>query len=239
MPRTTNASRHWSRLAVAVALAIWAGRECEGQTVFPGQDWREPTPQSQGVESTKLKAAVALTGGNCPSEEPQEREGATPPKLVSIVGETAILENESGQKEVGVDSTIANWRLVAVIPDNGAMAVMERDFNQWGMIVYATTSGAVATIRKSVGRLDKMGEPLPSYPKDYFDKVLASQVDVLGKQVFAKGGDPSYPKVVGALAPLKTYTFVSTTTSKEKLIVFQDGRIGTLSEKVWLKDLES
>lgn len=173
-----------------------------------------------------------------PSEEDNERQAAVPPRLVSIQGDKAVLQDAGAQKEVGVDSMIGDWRLVAVLPDDGGVAVLERDFDRWGIIAYVKTSGVLATIRKSIGRLDGIAERVPAFPKDYFDKLMANQEDVLGQQVLAEQGDPSYAKVLPGLAPLKSYAFIGTPDAKEKPIVFQDGRIGSFSGKWGKKDLE-
>jgi len=50
---------HLRWLVIAQAVGLWAASRGEGQTVFPGQDWQGATPESQGVDSAKLRAAVA------------------------------------------------------------------------------------------------------------------------------------------------------------------------------------
>jgi len=48
-------------LALAVLLAGSASAQAEntGQMIFPGTDWIETTPEAQGVDSTKLNAAIS------------------------------------------------------------------------------------------------------------------------------------------------------------------------------------
>jgi hypothetical protein len=48
-----------SRGTVFVSGAVITPGEGDGQTVFPGREWMEATPESQDVDPAKLKAAVA------------------------------------------------------------------------------------------------------------------------------------------------------------------------------------
>ena len=51
------------RIAFAVAFGLCAASSNDAaQTVFPGRDWQEATPESQGVDSAKLKAAADALG---------------------------------------------------------------------------------------------------------------------------------------------------------------------------------
>jgi len=51
-------------LAAVGALSPLAGAAAEQRTAFPWKDWQEATPESQGVESTKLNAAVRYLESN-------------------------------------------------------------------------------------------------------------------------------------------------------------------------------
>jgi CubicO group peptidase (beta-lactamase class C family) len=48
----------WRWLVIALAVGPCAASRGEARTVFPGKDWQEASPDSQGVDSAKLKAAV-------------------------------------------------------------------------------------------------------------------------------------------------------------------------------------
>ena len=39
-------------------------------------------------------------------------------------------------------------------------AVLENDFDEWGEVLFVSSSGAFSTMRKPVGRLDRIEEPL-------------------------------------------------------------------------------
>jgi CubicO group peptidase (beta-lactamase class C family) len=43
---------------MALAVGLFAASRANAETVFPGKDWQEATPESQGVDAAKLKAAV-------------------------------------------------------------------------------------------------------------------------------------------------------------------------------------
>jgi CubicO group peptidase (beta-lactamase class C family) len=47
---------YWAAVAVVVGLGL--ARLDAAQTVFPGQDWQEATPESQGIDSAQLQAAA-------------------------------------------------------------------------------------------------------------------------------------------------------------------------------------
>ncbi|UCG49516.1 MAG: serine hydrolase [Phycisphaerales bacterium] len=49
----------------AGAILILGGIACGGHIVFPGKDWRQSSPESQGVDSAKLSAAISYLEGNC------------------------------------------------------------------------------------------------------------------------------------------------------------------------------
>jgi len=51
---------HWAITAVAIGLGL--GKLDAAETVFPSQDWQEATPESQGIDSARLKAAAEALG---------------------------------------------------------------------------------------------------------------------------------------------------------------------------------
>ncbi len=53
-----------SRGTVFVSGVVITPGEGDGQTVFPGREWMEATPESQDVDAAKLKAAVAYMDAN-------------------------------------------------------------------------------------------------------------------------------------------------------------------------------
>ena len=59
-------------LVIALVLGLWTANGAEAQNVFPGKDWQEEAPESQGVDSGKLKAAVDYMDANFSSQGAQE-----------------------------------------------------------------------------------------------------------------------------------------------------------------------
>jgi CubicO group peptidase (beta-lactamase class C family) len=58
--RRANGSRAvGSILLVTAVTALWAGPLCRAETVFPGKQWQQAEPESQGVDSAKLDEAVS------------------------------------------------------------------------------------------------------------------------------------------------------------------------------------
>jgi len=160
-----------------------------------------------------------------PAEEAAE-SNITWPRLVELRANTAVLEwpGESS-RALRVGDQYREWELVAVIAQAAPLVVLERDFARWGVLAYIGTKGPVATMRKAIGRLDNLQRE-KTFPPEYFDRILSAQEDVLGQEVLAKGEEPSYESVAGLLPPLLTYTFLGTTTSRQKVIVWPDGRLG-------------
>ena len=161
-----------------------------------------------------------------PSEEATERSTIVWPRLVELHPDGAVLEwHGELSHALRVGERYREWELVAVIAQNTPLAVLERDFPRWGVVVYVGTKGPVATMRKAVGRLDNL-QVEKVFPPDYFDRILSAQEDLLGQEVIAKGGEPSYELLAGLLPPLLTYSLLGTTTSRQKVIVWPDGRLG-------------
>jgi len=161
-----------------------------------------------------------------PSEEAAERSTIVWPRLVELHPDGAVLEWQGEPSHaLRVGERFREWELVAVIAQATPLAVLERDFPRWGVLAYVGTKGPVATMRKAVGRLDNLPHE-KAFPPNYFDRILSAQEDMLGQEVIAKGGEPSYEPLAGLLPPLLTYSFLGTTTSRQKVIVWPDGRLG-------------
>jgi hypothetical protein len=161
-----------------------------------------------------------------PSEEAVERSTIVWPRLVELHPDGAVLEWQGEPSHaLRVGERFREWKLVAVIAQATPLAVLERDFPRWGVLAYVGTKGPVATMRKAVGRLDNLPHE-KAFPPNYFGRILSAQEDMLGQEVIAKGGEPSYERLAGLLPPLLTYSFLGTTTSRQKVIVWPDGRLG-------------
>lgn len=161
-----------------------------------------------------------------PDEEATERREMALPRLRELRADSAVLEWQGEPSSVlRVGERSHEWELVAVIDQSPPLAVLERDFPRWGVLAYVGTAGPVATMRKAVGRLDSL-QAGKALPPDYSDRILNAQADVLGLEATPNGDEPSYQALAGLLPPLRTYTFLGTTSSRLKVIVWPDGRLG-------------
>ena len=159
---------------------------------------------------------------------PAEEENRTIvwPRLVELHANVAVLEwPGEPSRALGAGDRYGEWELVGIITQPTPLAVVERDFARWGVLGYVGTNGPVATLRKAIGKLNNLRHD-NAFPPGYFDRILAAQEDVLGQEILASGEDPSYEAAARLLPPLEAYTFLGTTTSRQKVIVWPDGRLG-------------
>lgn len=169
----------------------------------------------------------ALDDEYYPPEEPAEHAAIVWPRLVQIKpGIAALQRRGEPAKDVSVGGRYGDFDVVAVIAEPGPFAVLERNFNRWGVLAYIGKSGPVVTMRKAVGRLDGLLPPARPFPAGYYDRLLSAQEDVLGNQVLEGGKDPSYTSLANLLPPLDSYTFLGTVSSIKKIIVQPDGQLG-------------
>jgi predicted phosphodiesterase len=198
---------------------------CRPARVMRGPDAPGPDCVAEGL--TLEKFSGQLDDWYYPAEEPRERAAVKIPRLVSAAGDRATLaDGQAKGREVAVGQTFGSWRLAAVLPGAEPMAVVEREFDRWGLLVYVGTKGPVAEVRKAVGRLDKIVRPQIRFPADYFDRLVDAKADLLGDKVLAGGAEPTFRSLAGYLAPLETYTFLGTPASGDKFIVYPDGTLG-------------
>lgn len=163
-----------------------------------------------------------------PAEEAEERETLQLPRLVGWEGEHAILRQPKSREKraLSVGQSAWGWEVIAKL-DSPECVVLERNFNRWGLFAYVSEYETVATIRKSVGKLEALVKPSRKYPENYVSQVMASQEDVLGKKLLALG-DPSYQSVAGYLPDITGYTFLGIPERVDKIAVEPDGVMGVL-----------
>lgn len=148
------------------------------------------------------------------------------PKLVGVTGSAAVMQwRGEAPHNVQIGQSYRDWKLLAILRDASPMVVLEHYSADAGALVYLGQDGIVANLSKAVGNLNDLPGPR-AFPATHAERILASQHDVLGNEVLAKGGDPTYAAVAELLPPLDTYTFLGTLQSREKVIVWPDGRLG-------------
>jgi len=191
-----------------------------------GPDWVD-----QGLSLADFRPTV--DDWYYPAEEPAQREALAMPVLVAIDAGKATLAAAADAQPVAVPvgGELEGWRVAETLAEPEPIAVLEREFDRWGLFVYLGKQGVVAEVRKAVGRLDAIERPYARFPADYFEQLLAAKEDVLARKVLASGDDPSYEDVEAYLAPLHTYTFLGSPESATKHAVQPDGAIGVLPNR--------
>ncbi len=191
-------------------------------------DPNRPTPETVDESLSLADFQPTLPDWHYPASEPAERAQLVPVSLVEAGPAGAALRNErtgeAARAAVGEDAF--GWRVMEILTEPEPLAVLEREFDEWGLLLFVGPRGAAAEFRKPVGRLDAMKEPVVRLPKNYYEQLLAAREDVLGEKVLAGGADPSFEKVAGYLPPLRAYTFVAALESEKKYIVRPDGSVG-------------
>jgi hypothetical protein len=174
-----------------------------------------------GCSSAELLPAI-----NKPVKDSAEGKTTIWPRLEELHTDRAVLKWPGEPPHVlRIQDRYREWELVAVIEQAEPLAVLERDFPRWGVLAYVGKKGPITTLRKAVGRLDDLPRD-KAFPPQYFDGILGAQEDILGREALKKGVEPSYEMIARLLPPLQSYTFLGTTTSRQKVIVWPDGRLG-------------
>jgi len=173
-----------------------------------------------------------------PVEESAEWDGLSLPMLVGVLTEAVLLSpaNCAELLRIPIGGEIDGWRVAEALPGLDAVVVLEREFDQQGVIVFRAKAGIEAEVRKAVGRLDKMEGPTRPFPAERGSQLMAAKADVLAEEILADGEDPSYARVASLLPPLHsdwsldtppdTYTFIGTPEAPRKYAVAPDGTIG-------------
>lgn len=164
--------------------------------------------------------AVALTGLAC--------EGANP-KVVAVSENTVVTSSVDGNvpMHLAIGDSTGEWTFMGVIqtPESEAAAVFE-DFSRLrGRIVIATPNGIVVDLPKSLA--PSAAEITHPYRGHTLEEVQQSEHDLLGSEILAHPGDPSFEEVAACLPPIVrmfTYTFVGTQDSFDKVGFAYGGR---------------
>lgn len=120
-------------------------------------------------------------------------------------GETVVLKHQK----------VGPWVLMAVFEGGrGPMAVFEDIGNKKGSILYMNTEGAALRLAKSLERTSVPAETL--YRGRSLDEIVGTMRDILGEEILAERGDPTFEKVAACFPPLRVPTFVGTRHSIDK-----------------------
>jgi len=138
-------------------------------------------------------------------------------KELDVAGESALVvcPLPEGEKLILKHQKVGPWALMAVIEEGGGrMAVFEDIEDRTGAIVFMTRDGVVLSLPKSLERTSVPPESL--YGGKRRDEIMESRKDIMGEEILAGRGDPSYEKVAAFLPPLRVPTFVGTRYSIDK-----------------------
>lgn len=171
-----------------------------------------------------LAIAVAASAASGTSQTSPEPNAA--PRLVAVNGPTVVMQwKNEAPRSLQEGQSYRSWELVGVLHAASPIAVLEHRAADTGAFVYVGKKGIVANLSEAAGN-SSASHVQRVFPASYAQRILASKEDVLGDEVLAKGGDPTYAAVSKLLPPLVAYTFLGTTQSPEKVLVWPDGRLG-------------
>ncbi len=107
----------------------------------------------------------------------------------------------------------------------GRYAVLENFTQQRGHLLFVDAAGVKIDLPKSLE--PTFADPSTLYRGHTLQEVMNSAHDLLGDEILAKSGDPQYDEVAACFPPItkmRTYTFVGTHESIDKLGIEYGGR---------------
>lgn len=127
-----------------------------------------------------------------PADEARYRAHLQIPSCASAAANKAVLRDPQSRTSVRlfIGESISGWKLVETLTVPKPIAILERNFPDWGLIVYVDNNGLVAEIRKAIGQLDTIHEPKISFPENYFEQLTAAQSDVLRRKSLSRRRRP-------------------------------------------------
>jgi hypothetical protein len=161
---------------------------------------------------------------------------------VAVMGQDAVDLRDGGHGvKVHVGERAGRWTLMAVIEQETGkpVAVFEDFSNLRGGMYVADTKGAWRELAKSLEAT--IADPETLYRGHSLKEVVASDHDLLGAEILAEPGDPSFAAVAPCLVPvttMETYTFVGTRENSDKVGVAYGGRTANFDPAVLVPAVE-
>ncbi len=148
---------------------------------------------------------------------------------------------EGSTNRLASGQRVGNWSLMAVLhPESKHPLAVFEDFSEFkGRILVASPSGAELELAKSLE--PTWAEPASLYSGHTLEEVLNSDSDLLGQELLAKGGDPSFDEVAACFPPIskmRVYTFVGTRDCVEKVGIFYGGSTPNFDPAAYLPSIE-
>jgi hypothetical protein len=167
--------------------------------------------------------------------------GTAPPTLAPLQFQLFSRLNDLGKAELAF-SREGPWTPVVAgdtfggldvlaVPMKGhdrSWIVLERDEAAGGEFIYVDHSGVVCQIGKPLGRVGMQTPPvIEARPREYWDKLLNAEDDILGKRYLADPRDPSLERTREFYPPLMyPETYVGMKEYPHEVPVSWDGSIG-------------
>jgi hypothetical protein len=146
-------------------------------------------------------------------------------------GQTELALSRKGPwTPVAVGDTFAGLSVLAV-PVKGqerSWTVLEREESTNGELIYVDHAGVVCRISKPLGRVGvQMPPPIEARSREYWDRLLNAEDDILGKSYLADPREPSLERTREVLPPLiYAESYVGMKEYPHEVQVSWDGSIG-------------
>jgi hypothetical protein len=192
---------------------------------------------SLGVAASSLVSSRSVEGARDDPKEP-----GIPPYLsnpiqfqlfsrLNIQGQTELALSRKGPwTPVAVGDTFAGLsvRAVPVKGQERPWTVLEREEFTNGEFIYVDREGVVCRISKPLGRVGTQAPPrIEARSREYWDRLLAADDDILGKRYLADPRDPSLERTCEVLPPLiYPESYVGMKEYQHEVQVSWDGSIG-------------
>ena len=166
-----------------------------------------------------------------------------PPSIASITNGKVSAKWQGQKATLKPGDTIGPWTLMSVLSDSKPLpvAVFENFNERNGQMVLVNKTGIRHTFDKSLEA---------TFPTDSFrlynghtlKEVMDNPVDILGKEVLSKKGDPSYEQVAPLISPLRilgvrTYSFLGTRNNYDKVPFFYGGVTPTFYPAMFMPEI--
>jgi hypothetical protein len=150
-------------------------------------------------------------------------------RVARFVDATSVEIAGQQKTTLHVGEHVGDWTLVEIIHDTDgkapSYAVLEDFAHKDGHMVFVDTKGVQIDLPKS-------SEPTSADPSTLLrghtqEQVTSSAADLLGNEILAQPGDPSYEEVAKVFPPIrkiKTYSFVGTPNTVDKVGFVYGGR---------------
>jgi len=152
------------------------------------------------------------------------QEPLHPPEITRFAEDKVTTSWNRQTATLKAGEAIGPWTLMAVTP---RLAVFENFRDKTGEIVVINVGGTKQVFPKSLE--PTFADPQKLYGGRTLKEILDNPVDVLGKEILAQPGDPTYEMVAPLLEPLanvytRTYTFLGTRANYDKVPFLYGGR---------------